>query len=248
MFPIAWAVVRSETKATWKWFLENLRDDLQIGRAGWAFVSDQQKGLMPALYETLPEVEHRRCVSHIYAIWRRTHPGLELQRQFWKCWKATSKREFEQNPEGLKSLSPTAHEDIVKVDHKFWCRAFFDRGIKCETVDNNLCEAFNGAIVPARSQLGYSQLEYIGKLVMQKLTKNRDLADKWISQLGPRIRRRINNTIMANNYWRVQFNGADGYELSCGSDTYLVVCVSSGMCLGFLANTQYVPLETKGIL
>ncbi|CAH9085308.1 unnamed protein product [Cuscuta epithymum] len=223
MFPIAWAVVGSETKATWKWFLENLRDDLQIGRgAGWAFVSDQQKGLMPALYETLPEVEHRRCARHIYAIWRRSHPGIELQRQFWKCCKAASKREFEQNLEGLKSLSPTAHEDILKVDPKFWCRAFFDRSIKCETVDNNLCEAFNGAIVPARSQLGYSQLEYIRKLVMQRLTKNRDLADKWVGQLGPRIRRRINNIIKASNYWRVQFNGADGYEVSCGSDTYLV--------------------------
>ncbi|CAH9089809.1 unnamed protein product [Cuscuta europaea] len=106
MFPIAWAVVGSESKATWKWFLENLRDDLAIGRGnGWAFVSDQQKGLMPALYETLPEVEHRRCARHIYAIWRRTHPSIELQRQFWVCCKFASKREFERNLEVLKSLS-----------------------------------------------------------------------------------------------------------------------------------------------
>ncbi|CAH9057829.1 unnamed protein product [Cuscuta europaea] len=44
MFPIAWAIVGSETKATWKWFLEILRDNLGIDRGkGWAFVSDQQK-------------------------------------------------------------------------------------------------------------------------------------------------------------------------------------------------------------
>ncbi|CAH9085898.1 unnamed protein product [Cuscuta europaea] len=42
MFLIAWAVVGSESKATWKWFLENLKDDLNIGTGeGWAFVSDQ---------------------------------------------------------------------------------------------------------------------------------------------------------------------------------------------------------------
>ncbi|CAH9077220.1 unnamed protein product [Cuscuta epithymum] len=177
---------------------------------------------MPALYETFPDVEHRRCARHIYAIWRRGHPGIELQRAFWKCCKSASKREFEANLECLKSLSASAHEDILKVDPKFWCRAFFNRSIKCETVDNNLCEAFNGVIVPARSLLGYSQLEYMRKLVMQRLNKNRELGHKWIGQLGPRIRRRINKTIQASNYWRVQFNGADGYEVSCGSETYLV--------------------------
>ncbi|CAH9133858.1 unnamed protein product [Cuscuta epithymum] len=223
MFPIAWAVVASETKATWKWFLENLRDDLNIGRGnGWAFVSDQQKGLLPALYETLPEVEHRRCARHLYAIWRRAHPGLELQRQFWKCCKSASKREFDQNLEVLKALSLTGHEDILKVDPKFWCRAFFNRDIKCETVDNNLCEAFNGVIVPARSLFGYTQLEYIRKLVMQRLIKNKNLGDKWVGDLGPRIRRRINKFVESSNKWRVLFNGSDGYEVSCGSDTYLV--------------------------
>ncbi|CAH9089866.1 unnamed protein product [Cuscuta epithymum] len=223
MFPIGWAIVGSETKEAWKWFLEILRDDLGIGRGkGWAFVSDQQKGLMPALYETMPEVEHRRCARHIYAIWRRSHPSLELQRQFWKCCKSASKREFEIEMEVLKSLSPSAHEDILKIDPKFWSRAFFDRSIKCETVDNNLCEAFNGVIVPARSLLGYSQLEFVRKLVMKRLIKNRDLGDKWVGDLGPRIRRRISKNVIASYKWRVQFNGSKGYEVSFGSDTYLV--------------------------
>ncbi|CAH9102042.1 unnamed protein product [Cuscuta europaea] len=98
---------------------------------------------MPTLYETLPDVEHRRCARHIYALWRRSHPGIELQRQFWKCCKSASKREFEMNLEVLRSLSPDGYEEILKIDSKFWCRAFFNRSIKCETVDNNFCEAFN---------------------------------------------------------------------------------------------------------
>ncbi|CAH9129544.1 unnamed protein product [Cuscuta epithymum] len=103
MFPIAWAAVPSETKATWKWFIEYLREDLNIGRGkDWTFVLDRQKGLMPALYETLLDVKHRRCARHIYAIWRRSHGGLELQRQFWKCCKSASKKEFELNLEMLK--------------------------------------------------------------------------------------------------------------------------------------------------
>ncbi|CAH9069795.1 unnamed protein product [Cuscuta europaea] len=40
-------LVDSETKATWKWILTIIRDDLGIGRGKeWAFVSDQEEGLM----------------------------------------------------------------------------------------------------------------------------------------------------------------------------------------------------------
>jgi len=38
---IAFAVVETESKETWRWFLTNLLDD--IGDSRWTFISDQQK-------------------------------------------------------------------------------------------------------------------------------------------------------------------------------------------------------------
>ena len=44
IFPIAWAVVCVENKENWKWFLENLRDDLQLNDGfGITLMSDQHK-------------------------------------------------------------------------------------------------------------------------------------------------------------------------------------------------------------
>ena len=44
IFPIAWAVVCVENKTNWKWFLENLKDDLHLEDGfGLSLMSDQHK-------------------------------------------------------------------------------------------------------------------------------------------------------------------------------------------------------------
>ncbi|GJX10042.1 hypothetical protein Tco_0199901 [Tanacetum coccineum] len=43
-------VVESETKESWLWFLDCLGDDLELFRnSNFTFISDRQKGLIPAL-------------------------------------------------------------------------------------------------------------------------------------------------------------------------------------------------------
>jgi len=52
MYPIAYAVVESENKDSWKWFIQPLKDDIGIVNTnGWTFIIDKQKGLMPAIEE-----------------------------------------------------------------------------------------------------------------------------------------------------------------------------------------------------
>ena len=44
MFPIAWAVVDKETKHSWSFFINYLKDDLQLGTGqGLTVMSDMQK-------------------------------------------------------------------------------------------------------------------------------------------------------------------------------------------------------------
>ena len=47
-YPIAIAVVHTECKDTWSWFLENLLEDIGVGVNGclWSFIMDRQKVML----------------------------------------------------------------------------------------------------------------------------------------------------------------------------------------------------------
>ncbi|KAL4560719.1 hypothetical protein LXL04_032873 [Taraxacum kok-saghyz] len=68
VYPIAWAVVDVENIDNWNWFLDLLVDDLDRGSGnGLVVISDQHKGLLGAVSQQLPYVEHRQCARHIFA-------------------------------------------------------------------------------------------------------------------------------------------------------------------------------------
>ncbi|CAN1141166.1 hypothetical protein LINPERHAP2_LOCUS12313 [Linum perenne] len=51
MFPIAWAVVEGENRSSWTWFIEILRDQLEMADGnGWSIILDQQKAIVLILY------------------------------------------------------------------------------------------------------------------------------------------------------------------------------------------------------
>ncbi|XP_022156713.1 uncharacterized protein LOC111023558 [Momordica charantia] len=62
IFPLALAVVDVESKESWTWFLENLLDYIgPVEKNRWVFMTDQQKGLIPAIEKVAPNAEHRIC-------------------------------------------------------------------------------------------------------------------------------------------------------------------------------------------
>ncbi|CAI9266666.1 unnamed protein product [Lactuca saligna] len=77
MYPLAWAVVPVENKANWKWFLDLLLEDIDMGQGrGLTIISDQHKGLIEAVKERVPECEHRQCVRHVYANFKKNSQEL----------------------------------------------------------------------------------------------------------------------------------------------------------------------------
>ncbi|KAH7836948.1 hypothetical protein Vadar_007766 [Vaccinium darrowii] len=64
IYPFAYATVEKEKKTTWLWFLELLRDDLDVQNShSYIFMTDKQKGLVDAVGELFPNAGHRFCVD-----------------------------------------------------------------------------------------------------------------------------------------------------------------------------------------
>ncbi|KAK1289148.1 hypothetical protein QJS10_CPB18g00660 [Acorus calamus] len=64
LFPLAFAVVKSESGETWTWFLECLHEANGMVD-GFTFMSDRDKGLESIVPLVFPNVEHRTCVRHL---------------------------------------------------------------------------------------------------------------------------------------------------------------------------------------
>ena len=86
--------------------------------------------------------------------------------------------DFEEIMKKMQKLSPEGFEDILTTHPRHWCKAYFNTEVKCDIVDNNLIEAFNGKIIEFRTKNICTMLEGIRKLVMTRLRENRSLCER----------------------------------------------------------------------
>nr|XP_045090280.1 uncharacterized protein LOC123493395 [Aegilops tauschii subsp. strangulata] len=215
MYPVAWAVVEKETKESWKWFVGLLIKDLDINNngAGWVVISDQQKGLINAMQDYLPNAEHRMCARHIYANWRKKHRSHEWQKFFWAIAKASNKQDFNYRKAKLAQETPDGVKDIMRTEPMHWARAFFQLGSNCESVDNNLCESFNHSIVDARFYPIISMQERIRKKILVRVQEQRAKSEKWNGTICPSIFKKLKASIARTQFVEVLWNGPGGFEV-----------------------------------
>ncbi|KAL7584749.1 uncharacterized protein LOC111920435 [Lactuca sativa] len=119
IYPIAWAVVNVENTHNWKWFLELLIDDLNLNLGnGFSLISDQHKGLIEAVKELLPYVEHRQCARHICQNLQKRFTGAIYHTFFWRAFKATIEHAVKVVMKEIETLNPNAHQYLMEKDPK----------------------------------------------------------------------------------------------------------------------------------
>nr|XP_043630529.1 uncharacterized protein LOC122601860 [Erigeron canadensis] len=200
IFPIAWAVVTVENKENWAWFIDLLKDDLDLGSGnGIALMSDQHKGLIESVKDILPNAEHRQCARHIYANFRKKFNGVLYRNLFWRICKSSHPTLFDENMKQLKEAHIDAYNYLMKREPKTWCRAFFRSGIACEAVENGISECFNSLIVEIRK-----------------------LQATWNDDICPAIRKRLELAKDEQINWKVVPGGGAQFEIIKGCESYIV--------------------------
>ncbi|KAG8379804.1 hypothetical protein BUALT_Bualt07G0127400 [Buddleja alternifolia] len=180
IFPICYCVTEGEDFNTWKWFLELLINDLGIyDQQKWTFVLDRQKGLLPALYELLPDIEHRYCVRHMYNNFKKEHHGQTLKDRMWNIAKAFTVNQFKFLMEKVKEIDEEAHKWMADVLLRHWSISHFRTSPKCDILLNNMCESFNLAILEARSKPLLSMMEGLRIYLMKRMQAKRDTMLRW---------------------------------------------------------------------
>ncbi|XP_050207615.1 uncharacterized protein LOC126657037 [Mercurialis annua] len=213
MFPIAWAVVQVENRDNLAWLLRCLKRDLPLEQGdGYVIISDMQKDLESAMKEYLPEVEHRRCARHVYANLAKQWKGEDRKIGFWTCAKSTFKQQLAESFKKLELLGGGMVSHVLEYDVETFCKVYFKTSTKCDVIDNNLAETFNGRILDARSLPIISMLEAIRVQVMTRLHLKRDACETWINDIAPRAMTKLEKNISKSCNWKLTFNGNTEYE------------------------------------
>ncbi|XP_017416609.1 uncharacterized protein LOC108327414 [Vigna angularis] len=215
MLPIAYAVVEVENKESWTWFLEHLIEDLggAVVCAGCTFISDQQKGLLPAIQDLLPGVEQRFCVRHLYSNFRKTFPGKNLKRLMWRAATTTHPQQREAEMRNMKDINLDAFKYLLVIPPRFWSRSRFTSRSQCDTLVNNICEAFNSVLVDSRFKPIISMLEDIRVYIMKRWAANRTKMTSYQGSICPKIFNRFQKESWLTRYWLPRWSREKLFEV-----------------------------------
>ncbi|XP_020992587.2 uncharacterized protein LOC107479903 [Arachis duranensis] len=207
-YVVAYAVARSENKESWKWFLTCLQEDIgDVGNHGWNFMSDQQKGLLPALKEVMPGAHVRNCVMHMWKNFINRFKDLHIREIVWECARCTTISEFKATMERLKVVNKDAWAYLMKFEPATWVRAYFSHGPKVDNLTNNMCESFNAKVVKYRSKPILTMCEELRCYVMRRMVQHKKLLGTHEGKLAPVQEKRLQRLIKPSNKWTTNWIG-----------------------------------------
>ncbi|KAK4381581.1 hypothetical protein Sango_2953500 [Sesamum angolense] len=218
LYPLAYAIVSGETREAWEWFLGLLKSDLNMVREdAYTFISDKQKGLIPAFESVFPGSDKRYCVRHLHGNMKTAgFKGLAYKSALWNVARATTESEFKVRMEEMIKLNEMVVDWLSDKPPVHWSRAFFNTFPKCDILLNNVCESFNSCILEAREKPFLTMLEWIREFIMLRLTENRDRAEKkWSDKkICPKIRKILDKNMDKAADCPIKSDQYN-YEISC---------------------------------
>jgi len=135
---------------------------------------------LPFFDEILEGVEHRFCLRHLYNNYQKKFGGRVLIRDLMMAAaKATYYQAWEAKMEELKKINEEAHNWLVKIPTKCWCKHAFSSYPKCDVVMNNLSESFNITILLARDKPILTMNEWIRTYLMSRFANLREKVSKY---------------------------------------------------------------------
>ncbi|KAI0519272.1 hypothetical protein KFK09_006714 [Dendrobium nobile] len=157
LFPLAFAVVESESNESWVWFLKNLHDlvDVVKLRQNLCIISDKHPGLVRGCREIFPNAVHRHCLRHLRENYkkflrRKAIPDVEgLCSNMYLAGSTDDIVNFTRLMNHIKNVKQEAYDWLIERDVSKWS-LLFDNGYRYSIMTTNASECFNGVLKRAR--------------------------------------------------------------------------------------------------
>ncbi|BFG35163.1 hypothetical protein CerSpe_214370 [Prunus speciosa] len=226
-------MVESECKDSWVWFLELLVKDVEIGNQfGDTFISDKQKGLLPAFEQVVPNSDHKFCARHLFTNFILQFKGKALSEKFWGATKATTVPHFARQMEELKNLNKDAYDWLTKPEKppRHWSRSHFSTHVNCDMLLNNMCESFNSFILACRDKPILTMLEIVRCKLMRMIQGRRDKMKNWTKAIWLKIFKKVEINKAKAGGCVTMWSGGGKFQVSSGGISQYIVDLDLRTC------------------
>ncbi|XP_021985948.1 uncharacterized protein LOC110882173 [Helianthus annuus] len=178
------------------------KDDLDLPlNANFTFISDRQKGIIPAISQVFPAAEHRFCVRHIWQNMKLQWRGDAFKDCLQIAANAYTAPDFEAKLEELRLYNIEAYNWLAS-------RA------QSDMVLNNICEVLNARTVNGRHKPIISALEFVREYLMQRIVNVIRVIQQTTGPLTPRVAKIFANTKKLAANYNVKWSGGTKYQVS----------------------------------
>lgn len=171
---LAFAIVQSESKDSWLYFCQKLKEAIPETDANIAIISDRDKGLQSALPEVFPSACYGHCCFHLSQNLskKKGKNKSEVVPIFWKICRTFSRVEMRKLMQDLKEYDQAAYDYLKDIDPRSYANSYFPIP-RFGHLTSNMSESINGAWKNFRHLPVFSVVENIWKwLVSQQLTRS----------------------------------------------------------------------------
>ncbi|WVZ85958.1 hypothetical protein U9M48_032813 [Paspalum notatum var. saurae] len=111
-----------------------------------AICSDACKGLIEAVKKVFLWAEHRECFRHLKKNMKRNFTGTEYAKYMWPAARVYTLEKHKYLLGNVLESTPGIQKWLEKDHSLLWTRSKFSEQIKCDYINNNLAESWNGCI------------------------------------------------------------------------------------------------------
>lgn len=234
-FPVAFAIVDTESDDNWRWFLQQLKAALSSCH-GLTFVADREKGLRESIAEIFhgEDVFHCFCLRYLSEQLVRDLKGQfthEVKRllveDFYSAAHAPSHEGFQNCVENIKHISLEAYNWIMQSEPVHWANAYF-QGARYNHMASKFGELFYSWVSDAHELPITQMVDTIRSKIMELMYSRRAESIEWLSRLTPSMEEKLDKENLKVRTLQVLILGGSRFEVR--GDTVEAVDVDNWDC------------------
>ncbi|XP_028058196.1 uncharacterized protein LOC114262054 [Camellia sinensis] len=218
LFPIAFAIVDSESELNWSWFPYELSKVIANDRC-MTYVSDRNLGPLEAMPKAFPSAYHGWCLQHLQNNFRDKLKGMKngfkehLIGKLGDCAYEPTMTGFHALLEELKSEGKQqAYNLLLGLELEHWANAYF-RGQQYGEMISNAAESFNNWIKRAQNLPITKLVDTVRNQIMCQMSERREIANKWNGIIRLTFETNLQDSFNTNRSWNMSKANDDVFEV-----------------------------------